>query len=980
MRRFMWGLALVVSLTSARPVLAQQGTAELRGQVVDSQKSVLPGVAVVVKNQESGLFRETVTGTDGSFHFSAMTPGLYEVEASLGGFRKYSKKDIRLEVGRTATVEVEMALGGIEETVTVSGESQLVDATSKEIGGFVNSQELADIPSFNRNFAGYLGNLPGVVTTISLTTFGADSISVAGQNIRNVNYTMDGSNNNDTFNGGNGGAQARVPLEAVQEFQLLTSQFDAEYGLASGGVVNAVSKSGTNQFRGSAFMYLQDDKFTERDYFAEKLDEPKPPTKQQQFGGALGGPIIRNRAHFYGTVERVILDGGVTINIPSRPEFNRTGIENTRVWNTFIRGDHQINSNHTWGVRWLRETSPQPAQIQTSAETPSRTEAETDVDWTVVGNLSSVFGSTKVNTFRVAAVSEDVFFGNPQFNGNGHDQKILDPTLTYQTFNDGQSARANRRLDVAYSADDTFAWFLPGKKGGTHDLKFGFNYLYSTLRTQDSGNLNGTFTFSHDLAFDRNNPRSYPEVFTIRVPGAVDFLMKGHFIGVFAQDKWRLNDRLTLTLAARYDVEILPTPNEDNPLFADDPDSYPMDTNNVSPRLGFSYALDSDAKSVLRGGYGIFFQRTSYTFLTAMFSTGARFSNSFTARCPTSGVDTGPRNGNFPINPCLQNGPEVNHTAIDAQFPPGSRIRNTGTVRFDNPDREVAWARQYSIGYERQLGSYLAVTVDYIRSEQRNQYALIDLNPPTRSAPTVAGGSVTRTNPLPPLQPGEFVGPVNTITNDGWIDYNTIQVSASKRLSRGFSARVSYAYSQGKGNTATGQAETVNSQLLGDLRLDNEIGPTNVDRPHILSINGTYDVPHTGGLKVSGVLRARSGTPFSITDQRFDPDQNGLLGNDYLPAGTYSGTGDEVITVEYDGTRNGARGPNYMSLDLRAGYRIQLRGGRWIDAFVDVINATNEPNFSNPTGNRMNPDFLRLTDIVDGGPTRTLQFYLKYSF
>ena len=978
MRVLVGGLVFALA-TAAAPASAQQGTAELRGQAIDSQKALLPGVTVVARNQESGLFRETTTGPDGSFLFSAMTPGLYEVEASLQGFRKFSKKDIRLEVGRTATIDVELAVGGLEETVTVSAESQLVDTTSKEIGGFVNQQELSDIPSFNRNFAGYLGMLPGVVTSISLTTFGADSISVAGQNVRNVNYTMDGSNNNDTFNGGNGGAQARVPLDAVQEFQLLTSQFDAEYGLASGGVVNTVSKSGTNQFRGGAFMYLQDDKFTSRDYFAEKLDEPKPATKQQQFGGSLGGPIIRNKAHFFGTLERVILDGGVTINVPSRPEFNRTDVEVTRVWNWFIRGDHQINPNHTWGLRWLRETSPQPSQIQTSAETPSRTEAETDVDWTLTGNLSSVFGSNRVNTFRVAAVSEDVFFGNPQFNTNGHDQKILDPTLTYLTFNDGQSARANRRLDVAYSADDTFAWYV-GDWGGTHDMKLGFNYLYSTLRVQDFGNMNGTFTFSHDLPFDASNPRSYPEVFQIRVPGAVDFLMKGHFIGGFVQDKWRPNNRLTLTLGARYDVEVLRTPNEVNPLFADDPDGYPMDTNNWSPRLGFSYALDSMSRSVLRGGYGMFFQRTSYTFLTAMYSTGARFTNSFTFRCPTSGVDTGPRNGNFPTNACLQNGPVVNHTAVDALFPPGTTSRNVGTVRFDNPDREVAWARQYSIGYERQIGQNLAVTVDYIRSEQRKQYTLIDLNPPTRTSPTVAGGSVQRNNPLPPLQPGQFVGAVNTITNDGFIDYDTVQVSASKRLSGGVSARVSYAYSRGEGNTATGQADTVNSQLIGDLRLDDELGPTAVDRPHILTLNGTYDVPRTGGLKLSGVFRARSGTPFSITDQRFDPDQNGLLGNDYLPAGSYTGTGEDVITVEYNGRRNGARGPNYMSLDLRAGYRFRVRGGRTIDAFVDVINSTNEPNFSNPTGNRMSPDFLRLTDIVDQGPTRTLQFYVKYTF
>jgi hypothetical protein len=306
---------------------------------------------------------------------------------------------------------------------------------------------------------------------------------VAGQNVRNVNYTMDGSNNNDTFNGGNGGAQARVPIEAVQEFQLLTGQFDAEYGLSSGGIVNSVSKAGTNQFRGSAFGFFQDDKFTSRDYFAEKEDLPLPPTKQQQFGGTLGGPIVRDKAHVFLSVERVILDGGVTMNVPSRPEYNRTDFETTRVWNTFVRGDHQLNAGNTWGLRWLRETSPQPVQLNATNWTPTRLEAETDVDWTLVGNLSSVIGARKVNTFRVSAVKEDVFFGNPEFNAS-KDQKSLPPTLNHPSFGDSQSARANRRLDVAYGADNTFAWFVPDKRGD-HDLKFGVNYLYSTLRVED---------------------------------------------------------------------------------------------------------------------------------------------------------------------------------------------------------------------------------------------------------------------------------------------------------------------------------------------------------------------------------------------------------------------------------------------------------------------------------------------------------------
>ena len=168
----------------------------------------------------------------------------------------------------------------------MTGESPLVDTTSNEIGGRISAQEFVDTPSFNRNFAGYLGMLPGVVATISATTFGADSISVAGQNVRNVNYTMDGSNNNDTFNGGNGGAQARVPVEAVQEFQLLTSQFDAEYGLASGGIVNSVSKSGTNQYHGSAFFFFQDEKLADHRLLRQAAKGSRRPRPSSSSGAA----------------------------------------------------------------------------------------------------------------------------------------------------------------------------------------------------------------------------------------------------------------------------------------------------------------------------------------------------------------------------------------------------------------------------------------------------------------------------------------------------------------------------------------------------------------------------------------------------------------------------------------------------------------------------------------------------------------------
>jgi hypothetical protein len=334
----------------------------------------------------------------------------------------------------------------------------------------------------------------------------------------------------------------------------------------------------------------------------------------------------------------------------------------------------------------------------------------------------------------------------------------------------------------------------------------------------------------------------------------------------------------------------------------------------------------------------------------------------------------------------LVNGPVVNRTLFNEQFPPGTRVRNGGTVRFDNPDRINAYSRTYSIGYERQVGSMMGVSVDFIRSEQRNQYVLKELNPLVRQG-TLATNANTRTNPLVG-RVGEWAASVVTLEPAGSIDYNSIQVSGTKRYGNNWSARMSYAYSRGRGNVGTGQADTPVSQFLGDLNLDNDFGPTNVDRPHILTLLGTYDVPRTGGLKLSGVFRARSGTPLTLVNSSFDNDRNGNFNNEYLPAGTYTGAGPDAnaphvipYTVEYKGGRAGGRNPSFRQYDLRAGYRIQLGGGRTLDAFLDVFNVTNRANFAGPsTDQRLPATFLRLRDVSDEGPTRTAQINIRYGF
>jgi hypothetical protein len=209
-RRVLGALFALLLLTV--PTYAQQGTTELRGKVVDSQGGVLPGVTVTVRNQATGMFRETQSGSDGSFIASGLTPGTYEVVAELQGFKKFTRGNLQLSVGNTTSIDVTMEVGSLEETVNVSAESPLVDVTSKEIGGNITNQTLVELPSVNGNFVGFVGLLPGIVPSISTESFGSDSISVNGQDPRNNNYMLDGGNNNDDVIGQRAGTQARTPI------------------------------------------------------------------------------------------------------------------------------------------------------------------------------------------------------------------------------------------------------------------------------------------------------------------------------------------------------------------------------------------------------------------------------------------------------------------------------------------------------------------------------------------------------------------------------------------------------------------------------------------------------------------------------------------------------------------------------------------------------------------------------------------------
>ena len=547
-----------------------------------------------------------------------------------------------------------------------------------------------------------------------------------------------------------------------------------------------------------------------------------------------------------------------------------------------------------------------------------------------------------------------------------------------------QDNTASARINDGIQAEETLAWFVPGK-GGDHDLKMGVQYSYSAAYNTNQGNLNGTFSFGRSNAvFNSAVPATYPDRLTVRVGGPNVFYQKAHYASGFFQDKWRLGNNITLNLGARYDVELIPFPDED-----DDPltDKHPVDMNNLAPRLGFTY--DLGGKSVVRAGVGRFYDKTHFEVIGGLY-TGTPFTSSFVVNFPTAAADNGPRNGQLPTDPFLVNGPVLNRTLLNQLYPGGQLLRNTG-ASWDNPNRRTPYTDEISLGYERQLGAQLSASADYVHSSGRDLLMSRVLNPQVRSNPVVASSTLVRvpsadliaaTAELAQKYPGfaPFTTAVNQNMNVGELDYNALMLQLKKRYSNNFSAQVSYTLAASRGNTSGNGAPASNFQVLQDLRLDANEGPTDFDNRHNLTISGTALVPKTGGLNLSWVARWLSGRPFTLTNANVDPDLNGIQAEP-LPAGNYAGVGNNAYTVEnYTAERNGAYGPGFFGLDMRFGYSFRVGGQRKLELSADLFNMTNRTNFANPTGNQASAQFLLLTAYSTSYSPRKAQIGVRLEF
>ena len=306
-------LAVLLTCALATPAFPQ-GTSAIRGIVTDEQGGVLPGATVLATHEDTGTFRETITGPEGEYLLASLQPGPYTLTARLAGFRELNTENIVLQVGPTVQIDLSLQIGALEESLTVTGESPLVDLTSAQVGGNVSTEELRDLPSSSRNFTSFIALLPGVQLTPSSSP-SSSGVRINGQNQTGIMFMLDGGANNDDLRGGQ--SQAKPALESVAEFQVVTNQMDAEYESATSGVINAISKTGTNEFHGSAFGFYTSAALTAPDFLVKQRGARSRTRRCGSSAAPSAAPSCRTRPTSSSATSASISTSGRAASIPS---------------------------------------------------------------------------------------------------------------------------------------------------------------------------------------------------------------------------------------------------------------------------------------------------------------------------------------------------------------------------------------------------------------------------------------------------------------------------------------------------------------------------------------------------------------------------------------------------------------------------------------------------------------------------------------
>jgi len=950
---------------------AQVTTGNITGRVADAQGNVVPNASVTARNKATDRSRTTTTNEAGEYTLTDLSAGTYEVTVEAKGFSKALLGELELNVGATLTQNFDLRPGEISETVQVTSEAALVQTTTSELGRNITPTEVRELPLINRTFASLSVVAPEArpVGNFDPTKTRVGNIGFSGGDGRQLDVNVDGGDNKDNVVGS---LLQNFAYESIQEFQVLQHRWTAESGRSVGGVVNVVSKSGSNAFHGSLFATYRNEKLRARDFFEKQSTDPKPKFNREEFGGSLGGPVKKDKLFFFGAFERfrerqnILVNPALLPEIAAIPGVTASPTIPTPYNDTLLTAkiDHHLTARQSMFYRFSFQKNDSPNDQFDPSQPADLSGGNTNNNklYSFVVNHTATLSPTTLNqvTFQFQRFQNDIL------------SVTENPNLLFPSVQSGANANVPQEtIERKFQFRDDYSF-----QRGSHSLKAGVNYINTKLDGFFFFGANGyQISFFDDPLTIRNNLNGrYPQGFS--TPGAVREITFStgagdtsqppfHQLALYLQDDYKVTRRLTLNLGLRWDANIrllVPQTNNRTMLIlkqlnepraqaiAGDAERLARRTPSMKefqPRVGFAYDLGGDGRTVIRGGYGIFYDQL-FQNLT-LFST--QQSNPTIYQTVLDLVNNSVGVGQlatfrFGVDPLPAPPAGANNT--DLEF--------GGFGRINDPTLKDPYVQKFSVGFEHDLRGNYVLSSDYVHTIgiHENRVQLINPRLPfcnpafpgaVPASPQCVRGASTRYFDPAFVAAGLGAGRLEQInmftsTNRSFFDSWTTTLRYRGRRSF-YSASYVLSSSRSWGGqplasySGNGVAITPEQQFQPE-----EFGPTRIDERHRVVLSGVFNLP--GGLELAPIAQLASARPYSANSGS-DIDGDGRSTVDRICAGVDPRSVLESLVA------SGTLPPAAVALgcrqakvnDVRTGFvvengQIQERSGRYFNVDLRV--------------------------------------------
>jgi len=951
-------LGLLAFFFAASAFAQSSDEGSIEGFITDPSDAVISGVNLTAQNIHTAAIYHAVTDGDGRFRFLVLPVGTYDVTAEHPGFATLVDRDIEVTVGAKVNLPLTLPVASQTQRVEVNSETPLVETTRTGVSSTIDERSIANLPANGRNFNDFIVLAPGVIRGPVLMNFGSGIPSVGGQ--RSFSMTLvDGAENAPALSApfGPGIQPYQFSLELVREFQVNTNSYSAELGHAGNGLISVVTKSGTNDLHGTLFWYFRDKGLNATDLIRKINFQPKEPLHVHQFGGAAGGPILRNKLFFFGgyDAQRRQLQNLTFLNFPAgfslSPDATIAGFQQLALDYLiaraasyiqtfdqdvyFAKTDWRITSAQLLSARW----NTQRFTGENSFAAGPRTSLENNTNslttnHSLVLSLTSTISSAMVNVARFGSLLIDDQGRSNSMNPQANIFETGQQVLTV-----GRGSGAQRTLVRQFDWSDTLSM-----SRGRHAFKFGGDVLLARNRGQGAPNFFGNYRFNSLTGFGKSlagmhgQAENYIQAFSGEgKPGAIQFPNSTEFAS-FLQDEWRARTDLTFSLGLRYDIQGMAKPPVRNPSAALqaaglDTTFVPLDANNFAPRLGFAWTPLRGQHLAVRGGYGLFFAR-----LQDVIAGRAHAQNGVSVETRTF---TG---ASIPAYPNTLCGP-LDPSGLPPSCPPP--IGGSDSLMLFSQNYVQPYDQHASLGIEYQLRDSWAISASYlmVKGTHLPRWRDINLSVPTPWNIGIAGTNTVLTYQLFPATRPIFPGfdRIFLLASEANSTYHGMAVQLNKRFANNFQFLAGYTL----GRVIDDRPEAINfnpggpndALLLSDsFNPGADHGPGVEDVRHRFVLSGFWDLNYAnrlpkarkailGGWELSGILAVQSGVPYSGL-VNFDLNNDGNSQTDRTPGQP----------------RNTFRQPTTVSIDPRVTRNVAIKEQLRLQFIGEAFNVFNRAN------------------------------------